>query len=200
MSQEAAHPHTAHHVDLRALLTESWGLFIDCAPTHVLVGAIVALAAVLTLGVAAAPLLIGYIRLIDRQIDGERPDVAELFVSMQAPGPAIVLYTIGLIACALAASLFVLPGLALALMWSLSPWYLALAEHQPMAALDASWKQVRRDPGLVLLVSALVAALNTVGILLIVGVVVTLPIGVIIGTLFYRAIRSDGQSPADLPA
>ena len=66
-----------------------------------------------TVGILFGPLLVGYIRAVDKQQRGESFAVADVFAGMESFLPAAIAALTSGVLIALASMLFVLPGLAL---------------------------------------------------------------------------------------
>ncbi len=175
-------------LDLVALVKRSWSLFAARPLLHVLAALIVMLGGALTLGIALGPLLVGYLRLIDRQARGEEVLLGEVLDGLTHFAPAFVTWLIVTGAVIVASALVVLPGVVVAFVWAYALWFVAIKELKPTEALRASFALARQHVGPLLLVLLATVALNFVGGLIAIGVLVTAPLGLILMTLSFTTL------------
>lgn len=182
----------ATDVDIQDLAKRAWSLFMRRPLFHVIAFLIVAVCGTLTLGLAFAALLVGYLRIIERCSLDETPRLSEIFDALRDFGPAFIAGFLFTVAVAVASLLVVLPGIVVAFVWSYALWFVALKKTPALDALRASYTLARNNVGTVLLIMLAVVALNIAGGLVAVGVLVTAPLGTILMTLgFMDLTRSD---------
>jgi hypothetical protein len=176
------------HIELMSLLSASWTLFKQRPGTHILAFLIVVFGGALTLGLAAAPLLVGYLRMIDRMRRGESAEVGEVLEGLSSFTPAFVAGLITAVAIAIGSALIVLPGVVVAVVWSYGLWFVALEGQGAIDALASSWAIARRQASSLLLVLLAAVALNFLGGLVVLGVLVTGPLALIFMTHGFREL------------
>jgi hypothetical protein len=177
------------HIELTSLLSDSWTLFKQKPGTHILAFLIVVFGGVLTLGLAAAPLLVGYLRMIDRMRGGQSAELGEVLEGLSSFAPAFVAGLITAVAVAIGSALIVLPGVVVAVVWSYGLWFVALEGQGAINALASSWGLARRHASSLVLVLLATVALNFLGGLVVVGVLVTGPLGLIFMTHGFRELN-----------
>lgn len=198
MSAEDPHPSTdqPQHDELRdngpllnvwPLLQEAWGLFAAEPLAHLLGMLIVVGVGCLSLGVAVGPLLGGYLRMLEQQRAGQSIVPADVWKGTPSFWAAFAAWF--LVACAVFVGglLLVLPGVVAAVLGGFAPWFVALRDQDSVTAIRSSWQLARSSPGGVLTSLLLLLALNIAGGMVILGVLITAPLGTIFLTLcFYK--------------
>jgi hypothetical protein len=180
----ATHP----HIDVRQLIGDMWRLFGDHPGLYVAGALLVFVGSVLTVGIASAPLLVGYVRLVDRVRRGEPGEAKETLDGLASFSPAFITCLIQTLAIALGATLVVLPGLVIACATAYALWFVALHDLEPLPAIGASWDLARRNAPSLLLILLLSVALNLVGALTVVGLLASLPLSLILMTLGFHQL------------
>ena len=171
---------------MRELLADAWRLFADNPGLHITSALFVLLGSVLTLGLAAAPLVVGYIRLVDRVRRGEPGEAREVLDGLAHFGAAFITGLIQTVAVLAGAVIVVLPGLVVACVTAYALWFVALQDLPPLSAIGAAWDLARRNAPSLLLILLMTVALNLVGALVVVGLLVTLPLSLLLMTVGFH--------------
>jgi uncharacterized membrane protein len=186
MNDTGSGAETNGHLDIRDLMQRAWTAFRTQPVAHILGFLIVAVGGALTLGLAAAPLLVGYLRMVDRAAAGEEVRLQEVLDGLASFGPAFLVGLILAAGVAIASAVVVLPGLVVGFVLGWALWYIALERRGPIESLQASWYLVRGNAGSLLLLALATIAINFVGLLVVIGWVVTMPFALIMATLAFR--------------
>jgi uncharacterized membrane protein len=181
---------TSTELNVGDVLSRAWKLFTDKPAEHILAGLVVAIVGSLTLGILAGPLLVGYIRMIDRQSRGEAINVSQVFDGMNAFGSAFLASLIIGVCAFIGTLLLVLPGILVLLAWSLGLWFVALRGDSAMAALGASWRLFKTHLGPVLLMFLIFVVLNAAGSAVLFGTLFTFPFAVVVQTIAFRELTA----------
>jgi hypothetical protein len=176
------------HIDLASIVRQSWGIFAQRPHVHLLAFLVVILGGMLTLGLAMAPLLAGYIRMVDRAAHGEPVGVGDVLDGLSTFVPAFLTGLVTVAGVAAGSALIVLPGLALAVIWAYGLWFVALEQSGVLAALGGSYRLARANVGSLLLILLVVVALNVAGSLVVVGVLASAPLSIILMTLGFAEL------------
>lgn len=177
-------------IDIVAVARRAYATFAARPITHVAAAAIVVGASVLTVGVLAGPLTVGYLLLIDAQLDGGDVRLDQLWGGFELFSSALITWLL-LTGATLTASVFVvLPGLVVALLGGFSFWFVAHRQASPIVALKASWSLTRRHLGSVLLLLVVAVGLNFLGLLVVIGPLITLPLATIMASITFRQLAS----------
>lgn len=183
-------PSTAPKIDVQALLKQAWELFLAAPVQHVLAFLVLCVGGGITLGLAAGPLLVGYLRLVDKQTKGESFSVGNILDGLNDFAPALVAWIVLTGGVILGTMFIVLPGAIVLFVWSYCLWFVAIKNQSATEALRSSWNLVKTDPGSVLLILVVVVGMNFIGGLCVVGVLVTAPISLIFMTLGFNRIAT----------
>jgi hypothetical protein len=182
----AADPLPHAEPNISDILARAWKLFTDKPAEHIITGLLVSVLGAMTLGILFGPLLVAYIRMIDRQRQGETININEVFSGFDAFVPSfLVTLVIGI--CAFFGMLMlVLPGILVLLIWSFALWYVALRGESTVGALSASWSLCKAHVGPVLVVFLTFMVLNAAGSAVLFGALFTFPFALIVHTIAFR--------------
>jgi hypothetical protein len=176
-------------LDLADLVRRSWDLFTKKPVEHILCAAVYHVLSVFTLGILSAPLLVTYLRIIDRQRRGEPITVAQLFEFKGTGLTAFGLALLTIIGVGLGCCLLLLPGIVLFLGWFYGLWFVALAGQGVTDALGSAWRLFRANAGSVIIVVVVLVVLGSAGAVALLGTLITFPLGVLFATLAFSDMR-----------
>ena len=176
-------------VDLAHVARTSWDIFAHAPRVHILIGLLVTLGSALSFGVLMGPLVVGYARLIRAQQSGDSIAVNRVFQGFNDFPPAFVAWLLPTLGIAAGSALIILPGLVLAFFWTFTLWFVALHEMAPVTAMGASWQLTKSHVGPILTVLLAVLAVNLLGSILLLGILVTLPLGFIALTVTFEEFQ-----------
>jgi uncharacterized membrane protein len=175
---------------LPSVLRETWGVFQKNALTFVIAALIAAFLSGITIGLLTGPLFVGFVDLVRRARRGEAVQMGEVFGRFDSFGSSLVATILIGIAVIVGSCLLVVPGLLAALF---SAFSLHVIAYQRASAIDAIKRSVQivRDNFLITLVLfLLVSVLQTLGGSVVLGVLLTLPLGMIAVTVAYEQLAS----------
>ena len=170
-------------------LSESWKLFKDDVVLYVIASLLVLVISVVSLGLLSGPMLVGFIKLVDKRIRGEAgtaTDVFDGFSHFAASLVAMILIGIGVfIGCLL----LVVPGVIFAFATAFTFHAIALDDAGATAAIGQSYSLVKENLGPALVLLVIVAVLNVIGGSVVFGSLLTTPFTLILMTFAYRRLR-----------
>jgi|GEM_PF-2060072 len=153
---------------------------------------IVAVVSLLSLGVFAIPVYAGYARMFEAVILGGRPDFKQVLSSMNRVVSMFVLLLIMASTVALGAIL-IIPGLMAAALWLYAPFFMEFHGLGVEESLKKSAKlAIEKNYMHHLMLAAALAALNSLGLYLVIGWIITIPFTV--GFLFLL-FRENAKKP-----
>lgn len=170
------------------LLKRSWELFQERPLEHLMAGLIVVALSVVTLGLLAGPLLVGHIRMVERQQRGEPLRVEDVFSGFRDFAPAFVTNLIFLVGVILGSLVLVLPGLFVTVAWGFALWFVALRGNSSGEALRASWELLKAQASSVVLVLLLAVAANAIASGVLIATLLTAPLSTIFCTLAFQEL------------
>jgi hypothetical protein len=171
-----------------SLARESWDVFRRDPALFVIAGVVYWLAAVLSLGLLAGPVWVGYVDLVRRVRAGETVAVSAIFHRFDSLVPSGVVFVISFALIWIGMLLLVLPGLLAMLFLSLAPMAVAYEKIGGVEAIRRSIAIVKLNfmPTLALL--TLVWIVNALGSLLMIGLLLSTPLTVILFSLGYERL------------
>ena len=172
-------------IDIVPLFRQSWDLFVQKPVEHIVGALVVALLGSLTCGLLLGPLLVGYIRMVDKQRCGQAIAINDVFGGFDVLGASLLTAVIFTIAAAIGFALLVIPGLFIMAAWGFAMWFVALRGAGVGSSLGAAWELCKRRSGPVVLVLLIAAILNGLGAMVGFGNLLTAPLGTIFLTLSF---------------
>ncbi|MEO7107321.1 MAG: hypothetical protein ABIZ09_13185 [Rhodoferax sp.] len=164
--------------------------------THIVTSLLVGIVGGVTGGVLTGPMMVGYMRMIKRQDEGQKVEIADVFKGFDDVVPALLAVLLSTIIVAIGFMLCVIPGLLIMALVPTSAYLVAVGEKDGINAIRRAFEAVKDN-----LVSAFLCALvlGIVGgigsILCGIGVIFTFPIG-FIGSYHMAKQLTNGGGPA----
>lgn len=186
---ESPPPAIEHHVDIIDLGRRAVALVMADPLVHVGAGVLLVAGSVVSLTFLTGPLLVGYIRMVRLAVAGEPIDFQHLGLGFEKPTGPVLAWVVYAVSVLLLLAAFVLPGLFLAVAWMFAFWYLALTDALASESLKRAWALTRRAPGVVLVIALAVVLANIVGLLTLVGGLITVPVSLAFLTLCFRELE-----------
>jgi hypothetical protein len=173
------------------VLRETWELFRREALLFVVASVVMSVVAVLSLGLVAGPVTVGFIEMVRRSRSGEPLAISLLFSRFDTfVSSLIALFLVG-IAVAIGMMLLVVPGL-LALLFA--TWTFHVIAFEPeVGAIDAivrSYQLVRTYFVQTIALMLVVSIAHAVGGIVMFGVLLTAPLSLIALTIGYERLTS----------
>jgi hypothetical protein len=175
---------------LKAVWSKSWQLFQGQALTFILASLVMLVLMVVSLGILAGPLFVGYIELVRKAGRGETIAVGDLFRGFDFFLPSFlasvligIMFLIGMV-------LLFLPCLAVALFTAFTLHAIAFENLSATAAISRSFKLVMDNLVNVLVLFFLAAVAQTLGGSVILGTLITTPFVLIAYTVAYERMSS----------
>jgi uncharacterized membrane protein len=179
---------------LPSLLRATWEVFQKHALVFVIGAIVVTFLSAFTLGLLAGPLFVGFIDLVRRAHRGEAVQVGEVFSRFDSFGSSVVATFLIAICVAIGCSLLLVPGLLVALFSGFTLHAIAYERLSAVDAIKRSVQIVREHFLSVVVVFLLVSVVQTLGGSVVLGVLLTLPLGLIAITLTYERMASEQPS------
>jgi uncharacterized membrane protein len=188
-------------VDVPGLFKRSWALFQSKPIEHLVASLIVLVLSVISLGVLLGPLMVGQIRMIEKQERGEDPRIEDVFTGFGNFGAAFLTTLILFVGMIIGLVLLVVPGLVVGAAWSFALWFVALEDASAVDALGRSWQLLKAHALSVVVLIVLLAVVNVLANTIIVTALITTPLTMIFWTLAFQDMLATsaarGQNLAD---
>jgi uncharacterized membrane protein len=188
-------------VDVSGLFKRTWALFQSKPIEHLVVSLIVLVLSVVSLGVLLGPLMVGQIRMIEKQERGEDPRIEDVFAGFSNFGAAFLTTLILIVGMVIGLVLLVVPGLIVGAAWSFAIWFVALEGASTSDALARSWQLLKAHTLSVVVLIVLLVVVNLLANTIIVTTLITTPLTMIFWTLAFQDMLATsaarGQTLAD---
>lgn len=181
-------------IDVASLAKRSWLLFTSKPVEHLVASVITMVITTVSLGLLLGPLVVGHIRMIEKQERGEDIRIEDVFSGFSSFGAAFLTTLILMIGMGIGFLLLVLPMFFVMAAWGFALWFVALRDASSVEALGASWSLLKSNLGSVIVVLLLTAVLNAIGSSVLLAVLLTAPLSMIFSTLaFDQMLGADGS-------
>ena len=185
-------------VSVGVCLSGAWSLFRKNALTHVVSSLLVAVVGGMSAGLLVGPMVVGYLRMIDKERHGEPTQIGDVFRGFDDFVPAFVAGLISSLVVSLGFMLCFIPGLLILALPTVALYRVAQGERDGVAAFNQAWRIVTKNLGAAFWCAFVLSIVGGLGVLLCwVGVLVTAPLAMI-GS-YYMARQLVGDEPVALP-
>jgi hypothetical protein len=185
-------------IDTGACVSAGWEGFKKDPANHIIALLLVGILSSIGMGLLTGPLMVGYMRMLMRQEQGEATSAGDVFKGFDDFVPGLIVGLLGSLIVSAGYAFCVIPGILLAPIMPFALYLVAAGEKDGVAALKRAFELVQANlvPAAVCsFVLSLVAGLGVLGCF--VGLLVTAPIAVI-GT-FHMARQAVGAA-SNVPA
>lgn len=173
---------------VKTLWASSWGLFKKDG-LILIAGAVVALIlSIISLTILAAPLAVGYLKMIRKGLHGQKVQMGDIFSGMSNFLPALIALILISIAGLIGYLFFVLPGILVQFVTIFTFHQIAYHGMGPIEAITSSFDIVKNNFAAAIIIFILFSVLNLLGTLIPVLVIVSLPFSAILLTVGFEAI------------
>ena len=176
------------------MVRDGWDTFRRGALLFVMAGAVWWLLAVVTLGLLAGPLTIGFIELVRRSRQGEPVALSTLFSRFDAFVPSLVALVLIVIGVTVGLVL-VIPGLLVSLFCTYTMHAIAYERLGGIEAIRRSITLVRTNMVPTLTVVLAIWCLQALGGLVLIALLATTPLSLILLTLAYERLERSEAHP-----
>ena len=148
-----------------------------------------------TFGLLSGPLIVGYMRLLDKKRRGEKIEIADIFKGFDSFLPGLLVYILGGLAVGIGFMLCFVPGLLLAPGWMAAFCLVARGESDAIAALKRGWSSSKPSLLMAAVTMLVISILMSIGaIACYVGIFLTLPFGFIAQYHLSRQLLDDAPA------
>ena len=179
--------------DIGDILKQSWEVFMKDPATHIIANLLFIVVSVVSLGILAAPLMVGYIRLIRDLMAGHEVSATDIFSGLSTTINSLIAAIVVGIAITIGLFLLVLPGIAVAFLLAFTFHFIAYQDSGAIDSLTQSYNLVKDNFVLVLIVIIVVAVLNAIGSSVFIGSLLTVPFGMIVMNIAFERMSGQGQ-------
>jgi membrane-anchored glycerophosphoryl diester phosphodiesterase (GDPDase) len=183
---------TGPEVAIQDIFSRTWEAFKKDAVLYIIAALIVMVVGTVTLGILAGPLTVGFIRLTRDRMKGQEVGAGDVFAGMSALIPSLIAVILIAIGVSIGTMLLVLPGLAVGVLCAFALHFIAYDDASVGDALKNSFELVKNNILLVIILMVLVGILNSLGSVVVVGVLVTAPFSMVAMNVAFEHMRGQG--------
>lgn len=141
-----------------------------------------------TATILTGPLLVGFLRMTERHLRGEAIDFVHLGLGFRNVSAPLLGWLVYVLASTVLLTVFVLPGLFVAIAWMFAFWFIARDDVLASDGLKRAWKMFSAHPGTCVLIALAVILANLFGVLTIVGIFISVPVSLVFMTLCFHGL------------
>lgn len=148
--------------------------------THIVSTVLVSMVGGVTMGLLSGPMMVGYMRMIEKEVNGGKTEIGEIFQGFDDFVPALVAMLISTLVVSVGFFLCFLPGLLVVALIPTSVYLVARGAKDGTEAFKTAWQLVIKNwlsASLCMLVLSLVGSVGS--LLCGIGVLLTMPIAMI---------------------
>ncbi len=164
--------------------------------THIVTTLLIGIVGGVTAGVLSGPMMVGYMRMIKREDEGTKAEIADVFKGFDDLVPALLAVLVSSIIVGIGFMLCFIPGLLVMALVPTSAYLVAVGEKDGINAIKRAWDAIKANLlGSVFcaLVLGIVGSIG--GILCGIGMIITLPIAFIGMYHMAKQLTDGGATP-----
>lgn len=174
---------------IQKIALRSWDVFKKDPVLYIVASLIVAVVGSVTLGILAPPLAVGFIKLTRDRMAGKEVGAGDVFGGLGSFVTSLIVGIIVMIGVMIGSMLLVLPGLAVALVTCFAFHFIAYDDAGIGDALGKSFNLVKDNILPVIIIIVAVGVLNSIGSMVVVGVLLTGPLSMVAMTVAFEELR-----------
>jgi len=148
--------------------------------THIVSTLLVGVVGGVTAGLLTGPMAVGYMRMIQKEDEGGKVEIADVFKGFDDFVPALLAVLLSSIAVSIGFMLCVLPGLLIMALVPTSAYLVAMGEKDGINAIRRAFAAIKENLLGTVICSLVLGIVGSLGTILCgVGVILTMPIAVI---------------------
>lgn len=191
-----------------SILEETWSVFSQNLALFIISGLIHVALSVVTLGLMAGPLTVGFLDQVRRRRAGESVEVTDIFRGNAQFVPALIAALLISVGVGIGLFLFILPGIYLALYWFCTLVVMAYEGRGALESMGQSGQIFKDNLWLVVIVAVISVVINSLGSVVALGILLTSPFTLVMLAVFYeKVVQSSsgmeahgvGMSPPGMP-
>jgi len=163
--------------NLSAIVSDSFADYKASFATHFVATALTALLGSVLLGLLIGPMHVGYMKMMEKQRNGQPIEFGDVFKGFDEFGPALVVFIIGSVIIMIGLALCVIPGLLVAPILPVALYLVAKGQKDGVQAIKDAWRLVNAHLLICAITMIVLTIVASLGLILCgVGFFVTLPL------------------------
>ncbi len=185
---------------IKNVVSDAWRLFAADPALYVISGLVVMALSMFSLGICVGPLTVGFLRLVMRRQRGEAASTGDVFSGFDRFASSFLTVFIIMVAVVIGCIMLLLPGLAVALFAFFALQVLTVEGKGVFDSIGRSIDIVRANLIETLVLLLLVSALHAVGSSVLLGTLLTFPLGMIVTLVAYQRLAEREAAVVVMPA
>lgn len=164
--------------------------------THIVTSLLICIVGGATAGLLTGPMMVGYMRMIKREDEGFKAEIADVFKGFDDFVPALLAVLLSSIIVGIGFMLCVIPGLLIMALVPVATYLVAVGEKDGINAIKRAFDAVKANLLSAFLCGLVLAIIGSIGSLLCgVGIILTLPIAFIGSYHMAKQLTDGGAAP-----
>jgi uncharacterized membrane protein len=165
--------------------------------THIVTSLLIGIVGGATAGVLTGPMMVGYMRMIKREDEGTKAEIADVFKGFDDFVPALLAVLVSSIIVGIGFMLCVIPGLLIMALVPTSAYLVAVGEKDGINAIKRAFEAIKANLVSSILCALVLGIVGSIGSLLCgIGMILTLPIAFIGMYHMAKQLTDGGATPA----
>ena len=164
--------------------------------THIVTSLLICIVGGATAGLLTGPMMVGYMRMIKREDEGFKAEIADVFKGFDDFVPALLAVLLSSIIVGIGFMLCVIPGLLIMALVPVATYLVAVGEKDGINAIKRAFDAVKANLLSAFLSGLVLTIIGSIGSLLCgVGIILTLPIAFIGSYHMAKQLTDGGAAP-----
>lgn len=160
--------------------------------THIVTSLLIGIVGGATAGLLTGPMMVGYMRMIQREDEGHKAEIADVFKGFDDFVPALLAVLLSTIIVSIGFMLCFIPGLLIMAIVPVAAYLVAVGEKDGIQAISRAWDAVKANLASAFFCGLVLGIVGSLGGLLCgIGIILTLPIA-FIGSYHMAKQLTDG--------
>lgn len=170
---------------VQGALSEAWNLFASDFVLWIVAGLILTVGSIVSLGILAGPLTVGFVQLVERRRRGESGSVVDVFDGFSKFVASLIAFLLIGVGVLIGSFLLVVPGLLFGLAMAFTFHAIAIDDEDAIGGMKRSFELIRESPALSAVFLVIVLVLSGVGGSVVFGTLLTTPFSLLLMNLAY---------------
>lgn len=167
--------------------------------THIVTTLLIGIVGSVTAGLLTGPMMVGYMRMIKREDEGVKAEIADVFKGFDDFVPALLAVLLSSIAVGIGFMFCILPGLLIMALVPVATYLVAVGEKDGINAIKRAWDAVKANLMGAFFCGLVLAIVGSIGSFLCgIGIILTLPIAFIGSYHMAKQLTDGGDQPVSI--
>ena len=167
--------------------------------THIVTTLLIGIVGSVTAGLLTGPMMVGYMRMIKREDEGFKAEIADVFKGFDDFVPALLAVLLSSIVVGIGFMFCILPGLLIMALVPVATYLVAVGEKDGINAIKRAWDAVKANLMGAFFCGLVLAIVGSLGSFLCgVGIILTLPIAFIGSYHMAKQLTDGGDQPVSI--